>query len=324
MWLFCRVFVIVLFSLANAVKADELWVPSSYYSGIDIIDTDTDTVIQTVPFNEPDQIEGIIFSPNGENAYFANQRYYTPSLLILDAENKTFIATITLDDFPMQMALDSTGTTMYLPLYATKGQVVIIDTATHTIFATISVGSGGFAKITSDDAFVWEINIDSNNVSIIDTSSLSIIATITTNILPRVVEFTQDGGYAYVGCTSRTLLIDISNLTVVATITMSPVFGMEQEQSKIYISQPPADNILILDTSSNAIIATITSGRGPHTIISNLDGLKMFVGNISDSSISVIDTNNYTVITTITLSHYSYPTTMGIRESPPKRSFWFW
>jgi YVTN family beta-propeller protein len=67
-----------------------------------------------------------------------------------------------------------------------SGNVSVIDTATNTVIATITVGTAPFAvAVSPDGGTVYVANIDSDNVSVIDTATNKVIATITVGNSPR-------------------------------------------------------------------------------------------------------------------------------------------
>src|SRR6516164_557131 len=69
-----------------------------------------------------------------------------------------------------------------------SGDVSVIDTATNTVTATITVGTAPFAvAVSPDGGTVYVANIDSDNVSAIATATNKVIATITVGSAPEGV-----------------------------------------------------------------------------------------------------------------------------------------
>ena len=67
-----------------------------------------------------------------------------------------------------------------------SGDVSVIDTATNTVTATITVGTAPFAvAVSPDGGTVYVANIDSDNVSAIATATNKVIATITVGSSPE-------------------------------------------------------------------------------------------------------------------------------------------
>jgi len=93
------------------------------------------------------------------------------------------------------------------------------------------------------------------------------------------------------------------------------------DKSKLYVSSSGADSITVIDipkmlsyvhassgtiandlsASSNYVVARIPVGRNPKGLLLSGDGKRLYVANRLDDSISVIDTNNDTVVSSIDL-----------------------
>jgi YVTN family beta-propeller protein len=93
------------------------------------------------------------------------------------------------------------------------------------------------------------------------------------------------------------------------------------DKSKLYVSSSGADSITVIDipkmlsyvhassgtiandlsASSNYVVARIPVGRNPKGFLLSGDGKRLYVANRLDDSISVIDTNNDTVVSSIDL-----------------------
>ena len=102
--------------------------------------------------------------------------------------------------------------------------VLVIDTATNTVVATIAVGQTPFGvAITPDGTRAYVTNQNSNTVSVIDTATNTVVATIPVGLRPAGVAITPDGTRAYVAnvCRDNTVsVIDTATNTVVATIAV--------------------------------------------------------------------------------------------------------
>ena len=60
-------------------------------------------------------------------------------------------------------------------------------------------------KFTNDGQLLFVCNRNSNTVSVINASSLSVVATVeNVGIQPHGVDFTTDGGYAIIACETQT------------------------------------------------------------------------------------------------------------------------
>ena len=104
-----------------------------------------------------------------------------------------------------------------------SGDVSVIDTATNTVTATITVGTAPFAvAVSPDGGTVYVANIDSDNVSAIAAATNKVIATITVGSSPEGVAVSPDGSTVYVANqhSNNVSVIDTATDRVSATIAV--------------------------------------------------------------------------------------------------------
>src|SRR4029077_14517801 len=107
---------------------------------------------------------------------------------------------------------------------AANDNVSVINTATNTVIATITVGDdpNGIA-ITPNGNFVYVANFESANVSVISTSTNTVVATInTTGEAPLRVAISPNGNFVYVTDVNDGMsVISTASNTVVDTIMLT-------------------------------------------------------------------------------------------------------
>jgi len=118
-------------------------------------------------------------------------------------------------------------------------------------------------------------NMADNTVSVIDTATNSVTATIPVGAQPFAVAVPQHGGRAYVG-------------------------------------NQGDDTVSVIDTATNIVIATIPVGGIPTGVVVTPDGSKAYVGVgvVDDSTIAAIDTASNTV--TAILPNFGYPAALAM------------
>ena len=151
-----------------------------------------------------------------------------------------------------------------------SGTVSVIDIATNTVVAPISVGifPSGVA-ITPDGTRVYVTNIF-NSISVIDATTNIVVVTIPSGQLPTGIAITPDGTRAYV---------------------------VNQ-----FVTNQGNNTVSVIDTKTNTIVATISVGLGPSEIAITPDGTRSYVPNQQDFIISVIEIATNKVFTTIPVS----------------------
>src|SRR6266508_33787 len=79
-----------------------------------------------------------------------------------------------------------------------------------------------------------------------------------------------------------------------------------------YISNFGGNNVSVLDTSTNRVVAIVTVGSGPHGVAVNPAGTRVYVANTATNNVWVIDTSNNTVVATVTVGSTPY----GVAVNP--------
>jgi YVTN family beta-propeller protein len=84
-----------------------------------------------------------------------------------------------------------------------------------------------------------------------------------------------------------------TNAPVVATVTVTPTLGGPQLFA--YIPNSGSNDVSVINTTTNIVIATIAVGSQPSGVLASLDGSKVYVSNTGDNTVSVINTADNTV-----------------------------
>jgi len=146
-------------------------------------------------------------------------------------------------------------------------------------------------------------NISNNTVSVIDTVTNTLIATIPVGVAPFELTITPDGTRAYV--TNRVgsvSVIDTATNTVIATVLVGSAphgVAVTPDGLRVYVANNSSDTVSVIETATNTVIATIGSFFLPNGVAVTPDGLRVYVPNFGNSTVSVIDTITNTTIATI-------------------------
>ena len=162
-----------------------------------------------------------------------------------------------------------------------------------------------------------------DTISVIDTATNNVTATVSGFDFPYGVAVTPDGKKVYVtsgggyNASSTVSVIETSNNTVTATVDgVYFPFGVavSPDGKKVYVVNNQADSVSVIDTATNTITANVdvseSEGLGdPTGIAITPDGKKVYVTKSSLKNAAVIDTATNTVIGTVTVENY--PSTFG-------------
>jgi YVTN family beta-propeller protein len=116
------------------------------------------------------------------------------------------------------------------------------------------------------DVVAYITNFDANTVSVVDTTTNRLLATIPGLNSPIGLATTPDG-------------------------------------TKVYVANSGATpgTVSVINTANNQITATITVGSGPNVLAASPDSKHVYVTNQNDGTLSVINTANNQVSATVTL-----------------------
>lgn len=180
-------------------------------------------------------------------------------------------------------------------------EVTVVDSAGNTIDATIPGAGSRTLTASADGLRVYATQ--STGFSIIDTSTNSILATITTGNNVVGVALSGDGNYAYAannGSPQSVSVVSLATNTVLSNLPIPPAtIAATPDGSKIWVSSSVsvgAGKITILDTSTNTQVASFLVGHGaggPQWISFSADGSEAYLAN-RDNTVSAFDTSTFT------------------------------
>ncbi|MCA1683019.1 MAG: beta-propeller fold lactonase family protein [Actinobacteria bacterium] len=168
------------------------------------------------------------------------------------------------------------------------------------------IGPGPASAASAADGKAYVTNYFSNDVSVIDTSTNTVVATVAVGSNPQDVAVTPDGSRAYVVNTGEDTVsvIDTATNMVVATILLAggsaPTgVALTPDGTRAYVTNTGSDTVSVIDTATNTVVATVAVGAGPQGVAVTPDGTRVYTANNFDSTVSVIDTATNTVVATV-------------------------
>jgi len=203
---------------------------------ISVIDTSANAVIATIP--DTDLPLGVAITPDGARAYVSNA---AGSISVVDISTNTIITNIPVLDFPVPgfgfpardlagIAITPDGTRAYVVSHSTA-KTYVISTITNTMIATIRTDPGAPLSIAiSPDgtrAYTATVGGSFAHVSVIDTATNTISATIPAGGAPPFVGVTPDGTKLYVDAEMAVTIIDTATNSIVTQIPLTlPTLGV--------------------------------------------------------------------------------------------------
>ncbi len=227
----------------------------------------------------------------------------------------------THEGFPSQLSGQGTsysapGTYAYVTNYAgvgtTKGNVVIVNTATNTVVDAITSGFNdpeGVA-IYSDGSRAYITNLLGNpglgNVLILDPATNTITGAMTQGFnYPTAVAFSPSGTYAYVTNygSNNVVIINTATSTVTGAITSgfsSPyAVAFSPSGTFAYVANEGSNNVVIINTATSTVVDAITQGiNAPDGAVFSNDGSFAYVSNEGSGNVVIVNTATSTVVGT--------------------------
>ncbi len=160
--------------------------------------------------------------------------------------------------------------------------------------------------IAGASPFAYITNEGSNSISVIDTTTNKVTATIPVGSNPIGVAVNPNGTKVYVvnDHSNDVSVIDTATNTVVATVPVgsSPQgVAVSPNGKKVYVTNLASNGISVIDTATNTVVSTVKTGRNPTGVAASPDGKKIYVTNSGDKTVSIIDTATKAVISTVSV-----------------------
>src|SRR6266852_712958 len=196
-----------------------------------------------------------------------------------------------------------------------SNSVWVINTMTDAAVAVIPVQFSPLGvAITPNGAFAYVTNTGAvcdlcpfnqpSSVSVIDTATYSVVATIPVGQYPAGVAITPNGAFAYVANfnSNSVSVIDTATSTVTATVgvgTGPSGVAITPNGAFAYVTNYYSNDMSVINTATNTVVATVAVGSGPWGVAITPNGAFAYVANSCDSTVSVINTATNAVVATV-------------------------
>ncbi len=170
------------------------------------------------------------------------------------------------------------------------------------MFALLLAGFGSGAALAQTRGYVT--NAHDNTVSVIDTTTASVIATVPVGSSPSAVAVTPNGRFAYVtNLFSNTVsVISAASNTVVATVPLGISPGgiaITPNSAFAYVTSSSGSNISVIDTATNTVVTTMPVAFPFMLAMAPVGNLGYVTHGAFANGVTVINTATNSVITDI-------------------------
>ncbi len=284
-----------------SVAAPFAYIANSGSGTVSVIDTEIRAVVVTVAVgNEP---FGVAVNAAGTRAYVGNRA--SNSVSVIDGATQTVVSTVAVGVEPIGVAVNPAGTRVYV---ANGGSdtVSVIDAATSSVVATVPVGRQPFGIVVNPAGTrVYVANRGAGSVSVIDALANAVVSTIVVGVSPTGVALNASGTSLYVGSDAAQFvsLIDTGSnaMTFVLPMDIAPwAVATNRETGQIYV-RAADDRIRFSSPGNDAQFSTtLRVGTGPGGAAAKPGSTReLYVVNSGSNSVSLVDTPNFRVLSTI-------------------------
>jgi YVTN family beta-propeller protein len=187
------------------------------------------------------------------------------------------------------------------------GKLVVVDTATNSVTATVGVGTNPYSAIVNPAGTrVYVSNVGDNTVSVVDASTNAVIATVAVGAGPQGLAVNPSGSRVYVASfTAGTVsVIDAGTNSVIAAISASGAVDVvvNHAGTRLYVAYGPG--VAIVDTVTNLVVGSIPRGvlSAFGTIAISPDDTRLYAWSDGSASVAVIDVGTSAIVATIPIA----------------------
>jgi len=244
-------------------KRNELWILCSAADQIAILDIGSLREIARISVGRvPAWLE---FSPDGNHAFVANSS--SDSLTRIDARSRRVVGTVPIGKEPRQLRVSADGKLVVVSLAGEDG-IAWVEAATGKKLGAVRVGKKpGALAILHDGSKVFVANEADNRVSVVDLVHGALLTHVRVGKEPADLVLKADGGEAYVLNAGSHTVAAINTWTNEVADQMlvgsRPLRGLLGSKNTLYVADPAANRVIVLDVGNRQWISSIPVGEEP-------------------------------------------------------------
>lgn len=190
-----------------------------------------------------------------------------------------------------------------------ENNLTVIEAASFSIIKSIETGKGphGF-RISADSQYAYVANMNEDTVSIVNLQTMIEENRVEVGQTPVTTGVTSDGKLLVVTLHVENMLaiVDLASEQVEKVeVGIGPAQVYVDSKSNIaYVANQgskdnPSNSVSVVDLTSRMVTATIQTGKGAHGLVTSWDSKRLYVTNMFENTVTVIDIAENKVITTI-------------------------
>ncbi len=272
-------------TLSFTPDSKNIVVSNQGYNTISIVDIDKEVELAQYPVGSMPY--GVV--NNGDYAFVSE--FGIGRISAVDLSTGLVVGNVNVDEFPSAMALDSTGKRLFVTHFS-SGSVSVIDLLTFAVVKRITTGRdtnlSQFISLNSDasKAYIPQTRSNVTNEALLfDTTVFPVV---------NVVDLSQ-----FTLLNSDRITLDTAD----EPVNMPFAVVLSPDDKTAYLANAGSDNVSVIGLDSNKGKAHIEVGANPQGIAITEDGANVFVNNVLDGTLSVIDTSTLRVSAEVILTN---------------------
>jgi YVTN family beta-propeller protein len=226
-----------------------IYVTNSGSNSVAVINATTYRIIDTIPVGKGPY--GIGISWDGSLVYVANNEDNTVS--VINTTELKVAYTISIGSAPYGIRVNPKSSDVYVT-NSYDGTVSVIRG--KNVVATIPVGKFPTRGLdmTPDGSLLFVVNVESNNISIINTTRNEVVNSIHTGISPGGIAISPNGWYAYIANpgSGNISILQISDNTIRVSLSMenASTMAVSPDGKVLYVVTTPDGKVVALDSAT--------------------------------------------------------------------------
>lgn len=243
---------------------------------LSVIDTNTLETIASIPTGSRCHV--VTLTNDNRYAWVAN--IGEDNISIVDTTNYRILGTIPVGHGPTGIAFSVDGRFAYVSNQEDKN-VTVVDTTSHEVIETIPVKTNPHFLVLGPDRRIWGTNTGENDIYVIDPATQTKVASIEVGPNPQQIAFAYKGmagPYAYVTVSGSNQIVvlntDVQNARIIEQIDVGSFQAQRPngiwaspEGTRLFVANEGSHNLLVIDTGTNEVIATVPVGRKPIRVV---------------------------------------------------------
>lgn len=305
--LLAAVWACVLLTAPVAQAEPIAYVVNSTTKRVTLLDTETNTVVGTIPLPGAGEPRRIAVNSPGTMVYVSRDQ--STLVNVISTFSNTVVATVDTGFSTTGIAVNRAGSRVYV----TQGvfaKVAVIETVGNTVIASIPVAQDPYDVVVHPQGHRLYVSHSNARVTVIDTQANAVMTSFVFPPTPPsgfalALELSRDGSRLYVTTGQgggAVAVIDTATNTLRAVVPIGAIsydMSLSPDGSRLYaaISSPPS--VKVIDARCNTLLATVTLPTNAFGIAVNPSGTRVYATGSASHNAYVINTSTNALIATV-------------------------